>query len=263
MNQADIELMKSLDWYHNIDLGNGQETPGLRWDDLWTPIKQEMHRVDFKGKRSLDIGTWDGFWGFEAESLGASSVLATDINSQRSFTGQGPATFEFAKRMRGSKVEYKEVSVYDLDTLQQQQFDVVTYFGVMYHLRYPQLALARIRNVMKEGGLLLMETAIMLDTEDTLIQTDHQKIYPTDASTWNAYSGPALVSLLKESYFEVERYEVIVRQDEGRKIGRGFALARATSGVNYHHYFPDLYLQKFFEPYGPAAEDAAKAKAGL
>jgi hypothetical protein len=103
-----------------------------------------------------------------------------------------------------------------------------------------------------------METAILLDTDDTIIQTDHRKIYPTDVSTWNAFSGPALVSLLKESYFEVERFEVILRRSPDRNIGRGFALARAASGVNFHHYFPDLYLHRFFEPYGAAAEEAGK-----
>ncbi|MGH8575865.1 MAG: class I SAM-dependent methyltransferase [Gammaproteobacteria bacterium] len=255
MNQADIELMNSLNWYHKIELIGGRVTPGREWDHLWSPIKREMHRVDFRGKRVLDIGTWDGLWSFEAESLGASSVLATDINTQRSFTDQGPATFEFAKRIRGSNVEYKEVSVYDLDSL-EQQFDIVVFFGVLYHLRYPQLGLARIRNILKDGGLLLMETAILLDTDDTIIQTDHRKIFPNDVSTWNAFSGPALVSLLKESYFEVERFEVILRRRPDRKIGRGFALARATSGVNFHHCFPDRYLHRFFEPYGAASEEA-------
>ena len=221
MNQGDIELMNSLNWYHKIELVGGRVTPGREWDHLWSPIKREMRQVDFRGKRVLDIGTWDGLWSFEAEGLGASSVLATDINTQRSTTW----------------------------TRSNSNSTVVVFFGVLYHLRYPQLGLARIRNVLKDGGLLLMETAILLDTEDTIIQTDHQKIYPNDVSTWNAFSGPALVSLLKESYFEVERFEVIVRQNRGRKIGRGFALARATSGVNLHHYFPDLYLHRFFEPY--------------
>lgn len=63
---------------------------------------------------------------------------------------------------------------------------------------------------------------------------------------------------LKESYFEVERFEVILRRSPDRNIGRGFALARAESGVNFHHYFPDLYLHRFFEPYGAASEEAGK-----
>jgi 2-polyprenyl-3-methyl-5-hydroxy-6-metoxy-1,4-benzoquinol methylase len=151
MNQADIELMNSLKWYHKIELVGGRVTPGCESDHLWSPIKREMHRVDFRGKRVLDIGTWDGLWSFEAEGPGASSVLATDINTQRSFTDQGPATFEFAKRIRGSKVEYKEVSVHNLDSL-EQQFDIVVFFGVLYHLRFPLLGLARIRNVLKDGG---------------------------------------------------------------------------------------------------------------
>ena len=60
----------------------------------------------------------------------------TSIPSARSRTD---ANFEFAKRLRGSRVEYKEVSVYDLDSL-EQQFDVVVFFGVLYHLRYPNWA---------------------------------------------------------------------------------------------------------------------------
>jgi tRNA (mo5U34)-methyltransferase len=88
MNRADIDLMNSLNWYHKIELVDGHVIPGRESDRLWSPIKREMRRVDFRGKRVLDIGTWDGLWSFEAESLGASSVLATDINTQRSFADQ-------------------------------------------------------------------------------------------------------------------------------------------------------------------------------
>jgi SAM-dependent methyltransferase len=252
MNATDIAEMKSLQWYHKISLPGGIVTPGNEWDHLWTPLKNLMRQVDFKGKRVLEIGCWDGLWSFEAEALGASGVLSTDISTQRAFGGPAPATFAFAKKHRKSEVQYREMSIYDLDSL-QEQFDVVVFFGVLYHLRYPQLGLARIRNVLKEGGLVLLETAVMLDTNDTLIQTDHLKIYPTDNSTWNAFSGPALVAMMRDSYFDVERYEVILRQDEERKIGRGFVLGKAVSGINGHHYFPDLYLERFFEPYGPAA----------
>ncbi len=34
MNQADIELMNSLNWYHKIDLVGGRVTPGREWDHL-------------------------------------------------------------------------------------------------------------------------------------------------------------------------------------------------------------------------------------
>jgi len=255
MQEADIAEMKTLQWFHRITLPGGVVTPGHEWDHLWSPMKDLMGQVDFKGKRVLDVGCWDGLWSFEAEALGAASVLATDLSTQRSFGGPAPATFRFARKHRQSQVEYLEKSVYDLDSL-TERFDIVVFFGVLYHLRYPQLALARIRNVLNEGGLMLLETAIMLDTDDTLIQTDCRKIYETDNSTWNAFSGPALTAMMRESYFEVEHYVPFLRQDEAKKIGRGYAVGRAVSGVNYHHYFPDPYLERFFQPYGPAAATA-------
>jgi SAM-dependent methyltransferase len=253
VNEADIVEMKRLEWYHKITLADGVVTPGKDFEHLWSPLKDRMRQVDFRGKHVLDVGCWDGLWSFEAEALGASRVLATDVSTQRSFGEPGPVTFDFARKHRGSRAEYREMSVYSLDS-HREEFDIVIFFGVLYHLRYPQLGLARVRNALKDGGLVLLETAVLLDTDDTIIQTDHRNIYPSDPSTWNAFSSPALVAMMRESYFDVERCEVLLRQDEDRKIGRGFALGRATSGVNRHHYFPDLYLERFFQPYGAAAE---------
>ena len=51
-----------LKWVHQIDLGNGLVTLGR-----WTPdkrITRAFDDIDFKGKKVLDIGTWDGLWAF-------------------------------------------------------------------------------------------------------------------------------------------------------------------------------------------------------
>jgi len=246
MRKEDMEKMNNMKWYHKIDLGDHIITPGNEWDHLWNPLKEYMKRVDFSNKRVLDVGCWDGLWSFEAEKLGAREVWAIDLNSQRSFSEQGFETFEFAKKHLESKVHYKEVSVYDLEDSFREPFDIVVCFGVLYHLRYPQLGLARIRNILKTGGMLLLETALLLDTPDTIIQTDYREIYPIDVSIWNAFSEPALLRLLEESYLQPEEHHVILRQDEERKIGRIFVKAQAFEGKHYHHYFPDPFLKKHF-----------------
>ncbi|MFX0199792.1 MAG: class I SAM-dependent methyltransferase [Candidatus Hodarchaeota archaeon] len=247
MKKEDIEKMKTLKWYHKIDLGNGIITPGRDFDHLWLPLKREMRKVDFANKRILDIGCWDGMWSFEAERLGAAEVVATDIHSQRSFSEQGCSTFQFAKKHLRSNVKYKEASVYELDKYFEDEFDIVLFFGVLYHLRYPQLGIAKIRNTLKTEGLLLMETAVLVNTDDTIVQTDHKKIYASDRSTWNAYSIPALRLLLEESYLVPSWDKTIVEPDNEPNIGRAFVLARAFSGENGLHYFPDPFLEKFFE----------------
>jgi SAM-dependent methyltransferase len=138
--------------------------------------------------------------------------------------------------------------VYDIEEYFKKSFDVVLCFGVLYHLRYPQLGLARIRNVLRTGGILLLETAFLLETEDTIIQTDYQKIYPHDRSTWNAFSEPALLPLLEESYLQPVERDLILRQDEKRKIGRIFIHAKAFEGKYIHYCFPDPFLRKHFVP---------------
>lgn len=252
MKEEDIKEMHSMQWYHKIELRKrilrkGIVTPGQDHDDIWIPLKKEMKKVDFAGKKVLDIGCWDGLWSFEAEKLGAAEVIATDINSQRSFSEQGRDTFEFARKHLNSKVKYKEVSVYELDSYFKNEFDIVIFFGVLYHLRYPQLGIGKIRKTLKERGTLLMETAVVLDTDDTIIQTDYRKIYSQDRSTWNAFSIPALTSLLHESYLKVIKCNSFSKKDIEKKIGRAFARCEAFSGRNEHHYFPDLVLGEYFE----------------
>lgn len=271
MNIKELEKMNSMEWYHKIRLPDGIITPGNNWEYLWEPLKQEMQKIDFTGKKVLDIGCWDGMWSFEAERLGASEVWATDIVSQRSFSEQKFETLEFAKKHLNSQIKCKEVSIYEIDEHFSEEFDVVICLGVLYHLRYPQLGAAKIRNVLKENGIVLLETAVLLDTKDSVIQTDFRKIYPEDVSTWNAFSESALTSLMQESYLNPEEFKVIFREKEdiktrrgfvGRifggphvskekedlKIGRGVVRARAFSGKNYHHYFDDAFLKKYFIP---------------
>ena len=67
-------------WYHTIELAPGVETPG--WFDL-RPIVDQLPWPDVRGKRCLDVGTYDGFLAFEMERRGASVVVATDIAEPR------------------------------------------------------------------------------------------------------------------------------------------------------------------------------------
>jgi len=150
-------------WYHSIELSSGIVTPG--WFDL-RPIVDLMPWPDVRGKRCLDVGTWDGFLAFELERRGAAEVVAIDIGSHEHWdwppvllargAPQGMqelagreqgAGFRLAKEALGSSVEHRTMSVYDLDPETVGEFDVVTCGSLMLHLRDPLRALARIRSV--------------------------------------------------------------------------------------------------------------------
>jgi hypothetical protein len=89
MNKND--LLKKINsypyWYHKIDLGNGVVTPGLQLDALWNNLRKTRDKINYKGKRVLDICSFDGMFAFEAEKLGAKEVVATDClyRSQENF----------------------------------------------------------------------------------------------------------------------------------------------------------------------------------
>ncbi len=137
-------------WWHNINIGEIR-TPGI------TPIASQRWiesaiDEDLTGKDVLDIGCWDGYYSFLAETRGAKRVVAID-------PGQGPSKpvgFLTAHELLESKVELKTLDVYQLAKV-EGKFDRIFFFGVYYHLQDPMLAFHLIYNKLKPGGVLIME----------------------------------------------------------------------------------------------------------
>lgn len=152
-------------WYHRIELPGGVVTPGLN------PLNVKTYGVpdDLGGKRVLDVGAWDGFWSFEALRRGAREVVAIDDFSD--FLGQLGAedrrawqTFDFCREALGygaDRCRRTEMSVYDVSEAQLGRFDIVFFFGTLYHLRYPLLALDRLAAVCDE--MIVVESQICDD----------------------------------------------------------------------------------------------------
>lgn len=153
-----LQQVTAIRWFHRISLGNGVMTPGL--DDTPAKLKRLRLPESFQGKSVLDIGAWDGFFSFEAEKRGASRVVAVDSFC---WSGEGWGTkagFELARRALNSKVEDREMEVLDLAPENVGTFDVVFFFGVLYHMRHPLLALEKVAAVTKSQ--LILETKVDL-----------------------------------------------------------------------------------------------------
>src|SRR4029079_4346065 len=146
-----LEEVRRHSWYHAIDLGDGVVTPGS-WSNAHWHLRRALDDIDFENKKVLDIGCLDGLWSFEAENRGASEVYATDLVSR--VTPRRDVCFRMAQEILGSRAHYvPDLSVYDVERLGVRDFDVVLFPGVYYHLKDPLLAFARLRKVMKDGGL--------------------------------------------------------------------------------------------------------------
>ena len=136
-------------WFQEIDLGNGVVTPG--WSK---PLTEKLPFFglpdDMSGMRVLDIGCCEGFFSFEAERRGAAEVVAID-----SFP-ESIRRFNVCRSALGSKATAHLASVYDLNPTNFGTFDLVMFFGVLYHLRHPLLSIQKIASV--TAGTILLQT---------------------------------------------------------------------------------------------------------
>lgn len=105
----------------------------------------------------LDIGCSDGFFSFECEQRGAERVVAIDnFSSVYIDSAKG---FHTAHELLDSKVELVLGDLLDMDLAKFGQFDLVLFLGVMYHLRYPLLALDKLAEVCREQ--IIVETEVI------------------------------------------------------------------------------------------------------
>jgi len=156
------------DWFQNIDLHGIPSAPHHFLGD-YPAVKWRRfaHAVpnDLTGKSVLDIGCNAGFYSIEMKRRGAARVLGIDTESM--YLAQG----RFAAEVLGMEIEFREMSVYDLPQL-REEFDLVIFMGVLYHLRHPLLALDLIRQHVARD-LLLFQSMQRGDPELSAVAPDY------------------------------------------------------------------------------------------
>jgi tRNA (mo5U34)-methyltransferase len=209
-------------WFHNLRLGGHQTAPTHFLGDYPATFFQRFAHVipaDLSGWTVLDIGCNAGFYCFEMKRRGASHVVG--IDAEPLYLRQ--ARFAAAQLGMGVDVEFRESSIYDVGQL-GERFDLVLFMGVLYHLRYPLLALDLLREF-SVGKLLLFQTMVRgrADAEgDGRVKQDYafedrtpfdapifprmhfvEHRYAGDASNWWIPNHPAAEAMLRSAGFEV------------------------------------------------------------
>jgi tRNA (mo5U34)-methyltransferase len=151
---GNADVARLAPWFHNLHLPDGTQTapdhplgdfPSFKWQQLQAVLPE-----DLSGCRVLDIGCNAGFYSFELAKRGA-DVLAIDHDQH--YLDQA----EWARGKLGlqDSVELRLMGVYDLARL-EDSFDLVLFLGVLYHLRYPLLALDLVTSRVR--GRLVLQT---------------------------------------------------------------------------------------------------------
>lgn len=187
-------------WHQKFDLAPGVTTPGI--SSVAFLLDEAGVAADLTGCSVLDVGTSNGGCAFEAERRGASRVVAVDIYAPDWFG------FEALREFCDSKVEFLQATVYELPERLDEEFDLVLFFGVLYHLRHPLLALDRLRQVTR--GDVVVETAVCDHEHPVVRDGDYVRFYrgkelAGDGSNWFAPSVRALSNWVESCGYRVTR----------------------------------------------------------
>jgi hypothetical protein len=116
---------------------------------------------------------------------------------------RGAAGFELAREALGSKVERRDLSVYDLDPEVVGTFDVVMLGSLLLHLRDPVGALDAIRRVCR--GVLVCSEAVELFPSLLRPRTPTARLDGYDQPWWWQFNVAAFHRLLTSAGFAIAR----------------------------------------------------------
>lgn len=202
-------------WFHNLDL-NGVRTapthflgdyPNVKWRRFCSVIPESL-----EGKSVLDIGCNAGFYALEMKRRGAARVLGLDTDEE--YLAQA----RFAAGIKGLEIEFRTLSAYDVAQL-GEQFDLVIFMGVLYHLRHPLLALDLIHEHVARD-LLLFQSMQRGDSRVDRVRKDYdfwttgqfdspgypklhfiEHRYADDPTNWWAPNRACVEAMLRSSGF--------------------------------------------------------------
>ena len=133
------------------------------WRSDWKWARVAPHVAALAGRRVLDVGCGNGYYLWRMAQAGASLVLGLD-----------PALVAFSqfaalrRYLHAPRVFMLPLASADLDA-RLAAFDTVFSMGVLYHRRDARAHLAELRQSLRAGGELVLETLIIADGGDEVL----------------------------------------------------------------------------------------------
>jgi SAM-dependent methyltransferase len=111
--------------YHSVPLPCGRHTPGRNIAAKADAVLGDRVR----GKSVLDVGTYYGFYAYEAMRRGARATLGIEPNPERCAVARRIA------ELHGDRYEIRQASAQQLGA--KDRFDVILLLRVLHHIREP------------------------------------------------------------------------------------------------------------------------------
>lgn len=174
--------------------------------------------------------------------MGAKSVVAIDHITN-------PGVRDVLIPYFNSAVEMHAANVMTLDKfLPERSFDTILYFGLLYHLRYPMLALRKVASRLRKDGLLLIETAILTkpEVENMPMLWCPVKDSPYETTSCTFFNIAGLKATLESFGFEMLAAQRMHRDPKNHPVphmDRAFFVFRLAQTMT-------AYLEEYWEGSG-------------
>ncbi|MBV8588102.1 MAG: TIGR04290 family methyltransferase [Verrucomicrobia bacterium] len=232
----ETQIRELDDWFQNFEIDGVQTAPNhplgnypaIKWNRFAHALP-----ADLTGWSVLEIGTNAGFYAFEMKKRGASRVLGIDTDEH--YLRQA----RWLQKVLGLEVEFRQLSVYQLEEL-HEQFDLVLFLGVLYHLRHPLLALDIIRREVTRDWLVVQSMlrgnseVFAVEANYPFSESEHfsrpgypslafvEHSYAGDCTNWWIPNRSCLEAMLRSAGFTLVRHpeaEVyICRMDPSKEV---------------------------------------------
>jgi tRNA (mo5U34)-methyltransferase len=233
-------------WFHNLRLGGIETAPEHFLGDYpaqkWRRFADALP-ADLSGRTVLDIGCNAGFYSLEMKRRGADRVVGVDSDPR--YLAQA----RLAAQVSNLDIELRRLDVYELDRL-GETFDVVLFMGVLYHLRYPLLALDLLHQHVV-GDLLVFQSLLRGDSHTEPYADDYpfseqaifeqprfprmsfiERRYAGDPTNWWIPNRACAEAMLRTAGFQIvdhpEEEVFVCRRAEPNRLGvPAFVTARS------------------------------------
>ncbi|WP_251976908.1 tRNA 5-methoxyuridine(34)/uridine 5-oxyacetic acid(34) synthase CmoB [Salinicola avicenniae] len=216
----------------------GDLTIDTEWHSDWKWQRVAPHLSPLAGRRVLDVGGGNGYHAWRMAGAGAAFVLVIDPSPR--FYCQFQAVRHFVGAADDYRTHFLPVGIEDVPA-RLAAFDTVFSMGVLYHRASPLEHLLQLKDTLRPGGELVLETLVVEGDAQTVFMPGER--YASMPNVYFLPSSKALAHWLERCGFEAIRCvdETVTSLDE----------QRATDWMTFHS------LADFLDP-----EDRSKTVEG-
>ncbi|MEQ6889826.1 tRNA 5-methoxyuridine(34)/uridine 5-oxyacetic acid(34) synthase CmoB [Halomonas sp. CS7] len=210
--QAENLLRKLMPWRKGPFCLGGVHID-TEWRSDWKWQRVATHLAPLAGRRVLDVGGGSGYHAWRMAGAGAAFVLVIDPSPR--FFWQFRAVRHFVGNADGHRTHFLPVGIEDVPE-RLAFFDTLFSMGVLYHRPSPLEHLVQLKEALRPGGELVLETLVVEGDATTVLLPGER--YAAMPNVYFLPSSAALCQWLERCGFYNVRVvdEAVTTTDEQR-----------------------------------------------